>query len=1084
MSGASSRQLIVATSTKVRLEAAQRWLRSFAPDREVLVLVPHSIAADHLVHELVALEGSRFGLQRFTLSRFAARLAAPELARRRAVPCTSLSLTALMTRAVHRVVKESRGGHLATVALRPGFPRALAQTFEDLRGAGVRLSDLKDVAAVAPLSPFLETIEEELAEHALVDRAEIFDLAVHALEDPSAWPQGLPVLLLDLPLREVIEGKLVAAILARSSLELATAVEGDRTAIEAHTNALGFTAVRPDATASVRSLENLQQHLFEDSAPSERALDETVSLASWPGEARECVEIARRIQAAAARGIPFDRIAVLLRAPGLYRAHLEEALRRAAVPAWFARASTRPDPAGRALLALLACAAEALSARRFAEYLSLARVPQPDVAPEDTWLAPEADLLPINADRDSTSEAPSADRDVDPDAPTLEGTLRAPWRWERLIVDAAVIGGADRWRRRLEGLKAEIAVRRRELEEDDAHAKALARTAADLEHLRNFALPLIEQLAALPRAASWAEWLEALRALAMASVREPDGVLRVLAELDPLGPVGPVDLTIVQQVLMPRLRDLAVLPKSRPNGAVFVAPVEMARGLAFEVVFIPGLAEKLFPQRILQDPLLPDAARSALGVPGLATQALRVAEERLALRLAASAAMSHLALSWPRIEIENARARVPSFYTLEALRAAEGRLPGLDELAQRAESAGTAHLGWPAPKRPEEAIDDTEYDLATLALLKEADPATSVGAAAYLLGANVHLARALRARARRWRKGWSMSDGLIDPDAETIAALARHRIGSRAYSPTVLESFAVCPYRFLLQAIHQLRPREEIQALDVLDPLTRGALIHEIQFRLLGILRAERQLPVHPALLEQTFAHLDAAVDRVEADYRERLAPAIPRVWQDAIDAIRLDLREWLRRLAAAPEWMPSHFELAFGLAQHLRREADPASVTDSVKVLDRALLRGSIDLVEQQRDGSLRVTDNKTGKVRVPADAIVWGGQALQPVLYALVAEALFENPVASGRLYYCTAAGEFTERSIVLNDESRASARTVLEVIDRAIEQAFLPAMPMRDACEGCDYRIVCGPHEGVRVSRKRSERLADLTFLRGLS
>jgi ATP-dependent helicase/nuclease subunit B len=568
----------------------------------------------------------------------------------------------------------------------------------------------------------------------------------------------------------------------------------------------------------------------------------------------------------------------------------------------------------------------------------------------------------------------------------------------------------------------------------------------------------------------------------VAAVREPSGVFRVLAELDPLGPVGPVDLTAVQHVLMPRLRDLSVLPESRPTGAVFVAPVDMARGLAFEVVFVPGLAEKLFPQRILQDPLLPDAVRTALG-SSLATQALRVERERLALRLAASAAISHLALSWPRIEIENARARVPSFYALEALRAAEGRLPGLDELARRAESSGVAHLGWPAPERPEEAIDATEYDLATIAQLREADPATSVGAAAYLLGANVHLARALRARARRWRNRWSISDGLIEPDAETLAVLARHRVGARAYSPTALESFAVCPYRFLLQAIHQLRPREEIEALDVLDPLTRGALIHEIQFRLLSVLRTEGTLPVGVERLEAAFAHLDAAVTRVAADYRERLAPAIARVWEDAIEAIRLDLREWLRHLAAeGGAWTPAHFELAFGLPEHLRREADPASVAAPVPVLDGALLRGSIDLIEQGM-GTLRVTDNKTGKARVPEGAVVWGGQALQPVLYALVAEAIFKGPVAAGRLYYCTAAGEFTERLIPLDEDSRASARTVLTVIGRAIEQGFLPASPLKDACTTCNYRIVCGPHEGVRVSRKRGERTADLLTVRGL-
>jgi CRISPR/Cas system-associated exonuclease Cas4 (RecB family) len=128
-------------------------------------------------------------------------------------------------------------------------------------------------------------------------------------------------------------------------------------------------------------------------------------------------------------------------------------------------------------------------------------------------------------------------------------------------------------------------------------------------------------------------------------------------------------------------------------------------------------------------------------------------------------------------------------------------------------------------------------------------------------------------------------------------------------------------------------------------------------------------------------------------------------------------------------------------------------------------------------------VTDHKTGKVRVDEGALLWGGRALQPVLYALVTERLFQKPVESGRLYYCTADGEFAQRRVALDADSRAGAQTTFEVIGRAIEQGFLPAVPLKDACETCDYRVVCGPHESVRVSRKRRERLKDLTALRDL-
>ena len=106
------------------------------------------------------------------------------------------------------------------------------------------------------------------------------------------------------------------------------------------------------------------------SAPPDPAL-----LFSAPGESFECVEIARRIRALAEQGTPFDRIAILLRNVDPYQPLVEEALRRAGIDQYVSRGAARPDPAGRAFLALLACASEGCSASRFAEYLSLGQTP-------------------------------------------------------------------------------------------------------------------------------------------------------------------------------------------------------------------------------------------------------------------------------------------------------------------------------------------------------------------------------------------------------------------------------------------------------------------------------------------------------------------------------------------------------------------------------------------------------------------------------------------------------------------------------------------------------------------------------------
>ena len=97
-------------------------------------------------------------------------------------------------------------------------------------------------------------------------------------------------------------------------------------------------------------------------------------------------------------------------------------------PVHCTRGSRRPDVAGRSFLALLHCAEERLSASRFAEYLSLGQMPE----------------------------------DEEP---------RTPAAWERLLVDAAVIGGPDRWETRLNGLREELHRRYREEEDEGERAR-------------------------------------------------------------------------------------------------------------------------------------------------------------------------------------------------------------------------------------------------------------------------------------------------------------------------------------------------------------------------------------------------------------------------------------------------------------------------------------------------------------------------------------------------------------------------------------------------------------------------------------
>jgi ATP-dependent helicase/nuclease subunit B len=796
-------------------------------------------------------------------------------------------------------------------------------------------------------------------------------------------------------------------------------------------------------------------------------------------------------------------MAVLLRAPQTYLGLLEHAFARAGVPAWFERGTRRPDPAGRAFLALLACAAESLSARRFAEYLSLAQVPslvtgagglpvEPvPISTDDAVLA----TLPADArpeDAAPIDEAPlPTERDADDRV--VAGTLRAPWRWEELLVEAYVIEGLDRWRRRLPGLAAEYERRMRELADEDQDSPrlhALARDRDELRHLESFALPIVETLSTWREARRWGEWLAAFDQLVPRVLRQPARVQRVLAEMAPLAGVGPVSLREVRDVLAARLLSTTHEPPRRRAGRVLVGTPQAARGRRFRVVFVPGLAERVFPQRLREDALLLDARRGELAAQ-LPVVETRAEDERLQLRLAVGAATDRLYLSYPRLELAESRPRVPSFYVLDVMRATTGTIPRYQALSDLAFGNGHASLAWPAPPAPSAAIDDFEHDLATLwplLRLPASDQTAANGRARYLLELNPALRRSMVERWSRWQRGWSTADGLTRVQPMTAPALAAQRLSARPYSLTALQRFATCPYQFQLAAIYGLAPLDAPAPLQRLDPLTRGSLFHEIQTALFRRLKDNDLLPVTPSRTKAALGVLDWAFTTIVPAAYDKLAPAIDRVWRDEIEGLRRDLRIWLERQVVADglQWLPERFELAFGLPPDDAR--DPASTREPARVGPHGfLLRGSIDLVERRLHGpTLRITDHKTGRNRTSIATVVDGGRLLQPVLYSVALEALTGDTVEEGRLSYCTTAGNFSTHAIAIDDPTRRRGLEVLEIVDRAIEQGMLAARPgqfgAHSACAYCDFQAVCGRDEARRTARKPMP--PDLEALRRMS
>lgn len=1089
-------EIISSSSASARLAAARAFIDRFPPATELIVVAATRGAADDFARD-IARRRATFGLHRFSLVELAARAAALAAAAAGRIAGTQTNAEAMAARVTFDAVAAGDLPYFGPVAETPGFPKALARTVHELRLAGAEPRSMTAGRAAVDLARLLARIDVQLETAAVGDRAGLFAMASAAWRDGLRWFQ-YPVLLLDVPLNSQAESRFAQIVLESARDGFVTCPAGD----EATRHAVGrqgaaIEEIEDDAAAAT-DLGRLRRHIFTLDPPPEAPRAGDVRLFSAPGEAREALEIARRVLDETARGVAFDQIAVCLRAPQQYLGLLEHAFERAGIAGYFDRGTRRPDPTGRAFAALLSCACEKLSARRFDEYLSLGQVPRfgqqraPAAAmvPDDDAYARFGD--PAARDDSKGAETNAIPFDSDDDA-IVAGTLRAPWKWEELIVESAVVGGVDRadgkrrWRRRLDGLAAEYKLHLGELRHDDPESARVGRIERDLrnlQHLRDFALPVIDTLAGWPDEATWGAWLDCFAALAPRVLARPERVLCILAELRPMATVGPVPLEEVRDVLQDRLLTLEWDPPADRYGRVFVGTPHQLRGRAFRVVFVPGLAERVFPQRVREDPLLPDDSRRAAS-DSLVTRSGRTAAERLLLRLAMGAATDRLYLSYPRLgaEMGDMRPRVPSFYALDVVRAITGRVPDHRALAAEAAEEADASLAWPAPRDPARAVDDFEHDLAVLKpLLDTRDGAAVKGQARYLLELNETLRRSVISRWARGHARWSTSDGLIQVTPGTTSALDKNRLRNRPYSLSALQRFATCPYQFLLGAIHRIEARDEPQPVVRMDPLTRGSLFHRAQAEFFRALETAGALPILPTNLQNAIRTLHEVVDRVAAEYADELAPAIDRVWRDEIGEIRRDLGIWVQRVAGDAEWIPKYFEFSFGLNDEGR---DPRSLPDPVEIDSRFVLRGSVDLIEERCDGTaLRVTDHKTGRNRSTPDLVIGGGTALQPVLYSVAIEKGLGRPVSIGRLYYCTTAGGFGEHPIRIDGAARAQGLEALTIVDRAIELGRLPAAPLKDACRWCDFRPVCGPDEERRVASKQPEALiADLQALRSM-
>ncbi len=233
-------------------------------------------------------------------------------------------------------------------------------------------------------------------------------------------------------------------------------------------------------------------------------------------------------------------------------------------------------------------------------------------------------------------------------------------------------------------------------------------------------------------------------------------------------------------------------------------------------------------------------------------------------------------------------------------------------------------------------------------------------------------------------------DGLLR-DAALAGELASMFGPERVFSPTALEEYISCPFRFFLHQVLRLEPLEEPS--EEIEVTRRGQAYHRAMARLHRKLKASGVHGPTDAVAQDMTREMEEAV---EEDVRRAPSPAAKELWRlegrRLVHTAKRYVEQWRKFLGpwaqhgVSPQ--PHLFEADFGLPSAETAPAGPLVVRiDDVEVrvsgrIDR------VDLAELDDGVGFWIIDYKTGRSGHYTSKALAEYSRLQLTLYALAVE------------------------------------------------------------------------------------------------
>jgi len=486
------------------------------------------------------------------------------------------------------------------------------------------------------------------------------------------------------------------------------------------------------------------------------------------------------------------------------------------------------------------------------------------------------------------------------------------------------------------------------------------------------------------------------------------------------------------------------------------------------------VAEGHYPTRPIEDVLLPDAVRTRVDPTHLLLP--RRTEQAASARrryLTALATAGRRVLLWPRYESGATRASGPSQWFLEAARSLAGDVSLLasDLYTDEGRPWLTFVPSADAALRKDAMADLADYD--SLSVRRWTESGRRLEEHFLADDPDRGLRAGLNSLHARASVDWTVWDGnlrtVFDPRSHSL----------RAVSPTRLQTWAGCPYRYFLEHELHLAAVEEPEELLGISPLDRGSLVHAILER---FVKQRNRLQLEDPDREKTLLR-GIAEDAFQAAESDGITGK-PVMWRVECESI---LRELARFLADEHREMensgraPREAELRFGYAD----SAIPEVILEVSS--GRVSFRGVIDRVEVGVDGSLSVVDYKTGgadSYKGMKNDPVDRGKLLQLPVYALAVRSGFQpkGPIEAA-YWFVSERGGFERRPLRFDQTLEDRTREVVNTIALWIWGGTFPARPggtgfasgrpqtaQHENCAHCPFDAVCPAGRVQTWERKR--------------